>query len=537
MAVEILILSGARQGERVELDVAEFRAGDRPACELFFDSQRDAGAKDRSVVFRLSDDGWYVKGTGAGEVFVNQQPLKRELRIRSGDVVRMSELGPDFSFGIIARASKAAAASPGGVPALPPTTSAAAPTLHDSPSELVVPPPSAPVVGADSLAPATGFDSPAGPVASGDTLRAGPRSAASDELQKRAFWLAGGLAACIAFALLFVCVLLFVLVSFLVSRKDESTAVPPPAAASQSEGSPQAEDDPVDDPDPQQQHPDLSGTGAPAPDAPRGDSPQQQETPQTPPPPPPDPWEAAFAQLEGAIFLLEVECAAAEKTWPIATCCAIGEDTLLCSAGVACELMNFRRLGAETKPDPVEYTFWATNRSSGRRIALAEEIRVHVRHARAGGDLVEQLFFSFAVLKVRDKLSTVAPLASEEDWREIDQGYPVGFLGIGHDSEPITKFSELETELARGKIYLISTLDDSPDSPRLLQVTPAVPQNARGCPLINAGGKVVGVYTGSVPFPGAADQMIHYAAAVEPGLMETWLQERNTAIWVPPVIP
>jgi hypothetical protein len=104
MAVEILILSGARQGEQLMLEGREFRVGSDPSCEIFFDPERDRAMHGRSAVLRRQEDGWYIRCTG-GEALVNHQPVVGWMRVRSGDVVRMSESGPDFSFGIVAGAA------------------------------------------------------------------------------------------------------------------------------------------------------------------------------------------------------------------------------------------------------------------------------------------------------------------------------------------------------------------------------------------------------------------------------------------------
>ena len=103
MAIEIFILSGSRRGQRLTLDTQQFRAGPDPDCEVRFDPQSDPAAHDRAALFRLHDDGWYVQRIGNGEILLNHDPVRKRVRLRSGDVVRMSESGPDFSFTIMAR--------------------------------------------------------------------------------------------------------------------------------------------------------------------------------------------------------------------------------------------------------------------------------------------------------------------------------------------------------------------------------------------------------------------------------------------------
>ena len=43
MAIEILILSGARRGERLMLNAVQFCAGCDPECEIRFDPELDPG--------------------------------------------------------------------------------------------------------------------------------------------------------------------------------------------------------------------------------------------------------------------------------------------------------------------------------------------------------------------------------------------------------------------------------------------------------------------------------------------------------------
>jgi len=121
MAAEIVILSGARQGERLVLDVEQFRAGDEPACEVYFNPALDPGARGRMILFRHRDDGWYVLPLGTHGLLLDYDPLNGDATIRSGQVVRMSADGPDFSFRVVTTTEAAKQ------PASPPSTSAAAP--------------------------------------------------------------------------------------------------------------------------------------------------------------------------------------------------------------------------------------------------------------------------------------------------------------------------------------------------------------------------------------------------------------------------
>ena len=63
--------------------------------------RRDSPAGRRSFVSRT--DGWYVRCAG-GEMSINGRRVVGATHVRSGDVIRMSESGPEFSFRIVAGA-------------------------------------------------------------------------------------------------------------------------------------------------------------------------------------------------------------------------------------------------------------------------------------------------------------------------------------------------------------------------------------------------------------------------------------------------
>ena len=495
MAVEIVVFSGARQGERLELDAGEFRVGGEPDCEVFFDPQADPGAGDRSALFRLADDGWYVKSIGAGELLVNQQPVSGKARIRSGDVVRMSDRGPDFSFTIVTAATKAAAKPP-------------------EPAPVWLPPSAATLASPPSLSPEDVSPLPsASPTPSGEAATAAPVSATSDEFGKRAFWLAGGLAVSAMFFLLVVCILLFVLVYSLISPSDGSGPSPRKdgTIVQIERATPKPEPGPTPPPEP---------------------SPDPWDTERTPPPEPsPDPWVAAFAQVKDAIYLLEVE--SSEYCWVLGTCCAISEDTLLCTARAACEMEWLRHEGQTAEKGPLEYKFSVTSRPSSKRLPVKES-RIYAPFAK---EQEKWVYVDLAVLTVDGPLAQVASLASQDELKELTTDYPLAVVGVGHEGERISKSFAGEPELAVGGIYLITRFDESPGSPWVLHLKMEAPKNARGSPVINERGKIVGVYSVATPPQGGVDMNLHWAPVVEPELIQTWIQDRDTTLWIPPFVP
>jgi len=102
MPVEIAILSGAQQGGRWATDASRIVVGDAAACDICFDGDLDPGARGKRGVLVFHDDGWRFENHGAGSWLVNQTAIMagRDCRLRSGDVVRVSEDGPDLRFTI-----------------------------------------------------------------------------------------------------------------------------------------------------------------------------------------------------------------------------------------------------------------------------------------------------------------------------------------------------------------------------------------------------------------------------------------------------
>lgn len=146
MAVEIRILSGARRGERLYLDRSQFRIGSEPGCDVFFNPQVDPAARGRSALLNLTGDGWLLRPLG-GALLVNHEPVVGEIRLRSGDLVRLSDAGPDFLFVITAHRTPAAEviAAPAAV-RVPATAAPGAVMAPAHASELVPPASSAPAI-------------------------------------------------------------------------------------------------------------------------------------------------------------------------------------------------------------------------------------------------------------------------------------------------------------------------------------------------------------------------------------------------------
>jgi hypothetical protein len=153
MPVAITILSGSRQGDRIELTADTFEAGDRPTDAVYVNPAEDPGIKGQRAALRLEGDGWRIRSMGVVPVILNHEPVVAPRPLRSGDIIRMSEDGPDFSFDLISRLtldhadtkSTSAAAQPTAVSSpnapAPQASSAATITEHATPLDSEPPSP------------------------------------------------------------------------------------------------------------------------------------------------------------------------------------------------------------------------------------------------------------------------------------------------------------------------------------------------------------------------------------------------------------
>ena len=518
MAVEIFILSGARRGERFTLDVAQFRAGVDPRSEVYFDPQRDPSAMYREASFRLETDGWYVQQTGGGEIQVNLRTVHGRQRLRSGDVVRMSESGPEFSVAFVARASVVAVdgATVGGYSrSSPPAPKSSPPVaLPFQPDRLAAAEPTMPVF---PMSPATvSARLPAEVVMEPVVVAASPVEpvARSSETGRTLLLIGGGAAICVA------CLIAarFVLmpVATLPQGPIVVSAVQAPLADPEAVGTRVGK-----------------GSGDDSKPEPKSEKTIASEVSSPPPPPTkssPD-WPQLAEQLKGAVLLIQVEQEAggASSVWPLATCCAVGEHTLLTSASVACELSQFLR---------EKFKVWVADPASGARQEV-QEIRICRDFQTMAGKAVEQQSLDLAFLEIGGKLAKTVALAAAKDRSELEEGQPVACVGFSHQGGKITRHDRFEPELAVGKIFLVkSPPPHASDGPRSLDVMGAMPVNLFGSPLIDARGKLVAVYCKSATVEeshGLKD--LHFDEVDSTRLIDAWLRDRDTNAWIPPVSP
>ena len=495
MAVEIQILSGARQGERIELTANTFQAGDTPGCDVFFNSEQDPGSRNRLASFRLKDDGWYLASSGSGELMVNERPVIGVARIRSGDVVRLSDRGPDFSFNILV-----------GRLANAPLYTAPQPAASIQPSAVMPLPPRemTPSPGAAvGLSNPALLDKPAVPPPL-DMLAASPNlpSTAVPRLSQGLILAIAGLAALCGMIFLGGLALIFTM-----NRAPTAGQPTPPVVAAV---------DPT--PKPPSKPPAVVPTVEPAePPSPMATEPPSDGKEITDP---------TFKALRGSIYLLAVENTKQQKTWPFATACAIRQDTLLTCANAAVELTKFKKMGL---------TCWASNQSTLTKVEISD-IHVHALFQKLSQDLGKRMYFDFALLTVSGKLPQTAPLASVDELDELKERTSLVSLSIPHQGELMDRFQSFAPVLTRAKVFIITTLPPPP-GPRLMHVKAVMPINIYGSPMFSQEGKLAGVYSdvATVPpgQPSIANLNLHFVPVVSPELITSWFEGNGREVWVP----
>ena len=489
MAVEILILSGARQNDRITLDGREFRVGSDPGCEVFLDPRRDGAIRGRSARFRLQEDGWYVRCAG-GEMSINGRRAVGATHVRSGDVIRMSESGPDFSFHIVAGAKASAAKTLATATTSPLPLGEGARASVAVPTASPLPPGEAPVM-ASQVAQPNADNS----LADSPHLRHVP---ARD--RQWVVWVVGGLAAGIL--TLIVVRLVFPPSTVIVNVGQPGAATPPIPPIHVHVDEPSTPQPPVSTP----KSPGVGGDAG--------------ETPPGPTKPPVDP----AAQVEEAVFLLQAEKDG--HLWPFATCVAIGGDTLLTTAREAAQLAKWR--------EERGFKVWVTRQADDFK-EEAQDIRVSALFASLADKAGDWIYADLGLLTVRAKLPKIAALASTEELVKVKSGVPVVCVGFAHEGEMIADSDNFRPRRSAGNVFVITGSHDLPGQPRLLHVRAQVLKNAYGSPVIDADGKIIGLYGEAIP-ESKGLKNLHYVTLVNPEMVDLWLSHRGAKsdkIWLP----
>jgi hypothetical protein len=233
-------------------------------------------------------------------------------------------------------------------------------------------------------------------------------------------------------------------------------------------------------------------------------------------------------ELADAVFLLQVEKAG--QAWPFATCVAIGNDTLLTTGREAAQLATWQ--------EEKGFKIWVTRPATGFKEEV-QDIRINGVFASLADKPNGWIYFNMGLLVVRGKLPKVAPLAAPEELAKLEEGSSVSCFGFTHEGEKITRFDRFEPRLTSGKVYVITPSPDLPARSILLHVKAEIPVHAYGSPVVNAQGKVVGIY-GEVAAPppgkgaassGAGLKNMHYITVLNPDMLNLWLRNRDAKMW------
>lgn len=475
MPVEIAIISGARKGERIQLDSGSFQVGDESACEVYFNPRKDPAVGGRRALITLEESGWRIQNIGSGLLLVNQDVVEGPTPLRSGDIIRMSDMGPDLTFTLIS-APKGAAAR-------------ADDTLKTSRQT---------------------------PAATADETGAAEEQPAAVAETERS-WSSVGLGVLIGVVVFLVAA---VLALFLMPSKPESQEEAEPATEAF-----ELQEIPNQSVREAEQLVNQAPTIAPISD--QVLDVQQSDTLRLTVQAD-DPWNAVTERVAPAVCLLVAEEPKTRTAFPYGTACAIRSEALLTSAALAVELDKRRRSG---------WQVWAEWPERGERLPV-REILVHRGFIGAADTPAEQVYWDLAVLLVDGELQNSATLAGPQDLSELEPGCELGCLAIAHEGEPLTRFDNPTVELTQGKLFQRTALATSKDAdgagaPVLLHLKATLPDNIYGSPIVNQAGSIVGIYAEKAQLPEADERLqIHYAPVVT--LAHAWLTGQGIEHWITP---
>ncbi len=97
--IVLTIASGPRAGEMAGTDSTEVTIGSDNECFVCFPPD-ECPVLNAKVVCRRTPDGWIAARVRGKSIYVNQQRLRDQLPLRSGDIIRLSPLGPEVQFSL-----------------------------------------------------------------------------------------------------------------------------------------------------------------------------------------------------------------------------------------------------------------------------------------------------------------------------------------------------------------------------------------------------------------------------------------------------
>ena len=101
-AIELRFLSGSSRGQCHYATGHEISVGDDETCDVRLPSDEVDSNGRRHVRIQYSNTGWSLCNLGTSMVAVNHTIVVGEVRLKSGDVIRLSLAGPEIMFSIVA---------------------------------------------------------------------------------------------------------------------------------------------------------------------------------------------------------------------------------------------------------------------------------------------------------------------------------------------------------------------------------------------------------------------------------------------------
>ena len=113
MAIEIQILSGAREGQRERFEKSVIAIGRHPMSDLRFDAERDLDVSGRHAELRGVEGRWTLHDMGSTNgTYLNGARVGSEVELHEGDVITFGGEGPRAQVHLNVAADAAAAAAP-----------------------------------------------------------------------------------------------------------------------------------------------------------------------------------------------------------------------------------------------------------------------------------------------------------------------------------------------------------------------------------------------------------------------------------------
>lgn len=102
MAIRLTVLSGSLQSHVFESEKDSFTIGESVECDLTFDMMTDPEIQGQQIRIARCDGRWHIHNKSVQPVFLNQSLIRDSTGLRSGDLIRLSQDGPDVLFEIAA---------------------------------------------------------------------------------------------------------------------------------------------------------------------------------------------------------------------------------------------------------------------------------------------------------------------------------------------------------------------------------------------------------------------------------------------------